>query len=190
MSRDEPDPGVPAGSTSTEGKDSGKLQDEKATPGKSIKPLKLENVVADWKNLGNKVRDLNQKINQDVLKNVEKLENIHYQNMKNADAVKLKIEQDWGAFEAEVKNGIENIKKLGQQNTERTLQDLNAKKEEIQVQVKTWEKNYQEWSTKTGKKVSSTLASWSRFGWKVYLTFLVVAIPIVIIIVVLADALR
>ncbi len=188
MSRDEPDPGVPAKNTSTEGQSSGKPQDEKVALGKSIKPLKLENVVADWKNLGNKVRELNEKISQDVLKNVEKLENIHYQNMKNADAIKLKIEQDWGAFEAEVKNGMENIKKLGQQNTERALQDLNAKKEEMQVQVKTWEKNYQEWSTKTSKKVNSTLASWSRFGWKMYLTFLVVAIPIVIIIVVLVNA--
>jgi hypothetical protein len=186
MSRDNPDPGARAGNKGTEGQDSGKPQDQKAIPAKSIKALTLDNIKADWKNIGDKVRELNNKINQDVLKNVEKLENIHYQNMKNADAVKQKIEQDWGAFETEVKCGMERMKQLSQQNTERALQDLNIKKE----QMKVWEKNVQDWSTKTDKKVKNALSSWSRFGWKMYLTFLVVAIPIVIIIVVLANALR
>jgi hypothetical protein len=99
MSRDRPDPDAQASNTSTEGQDSGKPQDQKAIPVKSIKPLNLENIKADWKNIGDKVRELNHKINQDVLKNVEKLENIHYQNMKNADAIKQKIEQEWEAFE-------------------------------------------------------------------------------------------
>jgi len=190
MSRDNPDPGARAGNTSTEGQAPGKPQGQKAIPAKSIKPLTLENIQADWKNIGDKVRELNQKINQDVLRNVEKLENIHYQNMKNADAVKQKIEQDWEAFEAEVKNGMEKIKQFGQQSTERALQDLNAKKAEMQEQVKSWEQNYQEWSVKTNKKVKESLSAWSRFGWKMYLSFLAVAIPIVIIIVVLANALK
>jgi hypothetical protein len=190
MSRDEPDQGVPPKGTINEGQNSGKSNDGGPIPEKSAKPLNLEKIKADWESIGKKMRELNEKINQNVLKNVEKLENIHYQNMKNADAIKQKIEQDWGAFETEVKSGIENLKNLNQQNTERALKDLNAKKVEMQEQVKTWEKNYQEWSAKTGKKVNATLTSWSRFGWKMYLTFLVVAIPIVIMIVVLADALR
>nr|MDO8084242.1 hypothetical protein [Candidatus Sigynarchaeum springense]MDO8119129.1 hypothetical protein [Candidatus Sigynarchaeota archaeon] len=190
MSRDESDPGAPEGKMNTGDQDSGLKKDGKGTQGKAVKPIDLEKIKADWKNIGKKMRDLNEKINQNVLMNVEKLENFHYQNLKNADAIKQKIEQDWGAFEAEVKNGMENLKKLGQQSTEKAFKDLNTKKEEIQKQVKTWEKNYQEWSAKTGKKVSATLASWSRFGWKVYITFLVVAIPIVIMIVVLANALK
>jgi hypothetical protein len=190
MSRDNPDPSLQAGKNDRNGQNSAKPKEQKAILAKTIKPLTLENIKADWKNIGDKVRELNDKINQDVLKNVEKLENIHYQNMKNADAIKQKIEQDWGAFEAEVKSGTERMKQLNQQNTERALQDLNIKKEQMQEQVKTWEKNYQEWSTKTDKKVKTALSSWSRFGWKMYLTFLVVAIPIVIIIVVLANALK
>ncbi len=190
MSRDEPDPDVPVGTTSTEGQDAGKPKDGGAIPEKPVKPLNLEKIKADWGDIGKKVRELNEKINRNVLKNVEKLESLHYQNMKNVDAIKQKIEQDWGAFEAEVKSGMENLKKLNQRNTERALNDLNVKKVEMQEKMKSWEENYQEWSTKTGKKVNATLASWGRFGWKMYLTFLVVAIPIVIMIVVLANALR
>lgn len=156
----------------------------------TINPVTVDSIKADWKKIGEKAKELNEKINRDVLKNVEKLENVHYQNMKNVDAIKQKIEQDWEAFEAEVKNGLERMKQLGQQNSERALQDLNEKKEQVQEQFKIWERNFQEWSGKTNKKVKETFSSWSRFGWKMYLTFLAVAIPIVIMIVVLANALK
>ncbi|NMC05852.1 MAG: hypothetical protein GYA24_11600 [Candidatus Lokiarchaeota archaeon] len=156
----------------------------------TINPVTVDSIKADWKKIGEKAKELNEKINRDVLKNVEKLENVHYQNMKNVDAIKQKIEQDWEAFEAEVKNGLERMKQLGQQNSERALQDLNEKKEQVQEQLKIWERNFKEWSGKTNKKVKETFSSWSRFGWKMYLTFLAVAIPIVIMIVVLANALK
>lgn len=190
MSHDDHDPGVPEGGTRREGQDSGARLDGVANQGKPVKPLSLEKVKADWDDIAKRMRELNEKINQNVLRNVEKLENVHYQGMKTADAIKQKIEQDWGAFEAGVRDGLENLKRLGQQNTERALQDLEAKKERMQEQARGLEKSYQEWAAKTGKKVNATLSSLSRFGWKLYLTFLVVAIPIVIMIVVLANALK
>ncbi|MEX2754052.1 MAG: hypothetical protein Q6365_001575 [Candidatus Sigynarchaeota archaeon] len=148
MTRNEPEQSMPAGGTSTDDQNTGKQGGGGAASGKMVKIPDLEKIKADWENLGKKVRDLNEKINQNVLRNIEKLENLHYQNIKNADAIKQKIEQDWEAFEIEVKNGMENLKKLGQQNTEKALKDLNARKEEMQARMKTWEKNYQEWSAK------------------------------------------
>jgi hypothetical protein len=169
---------------------SSKKQPGKKIPGIVFDPIKLEDIVADWKKIGEKARDLNKKMNQNVLNNIEKIETLHYQNMKNADAIKQKIEQDWHAFELEVQNGLEHIKTLNQQHATQAIQDLNTRKEELNENMKLWEKNYQEWSTKTGKKVKETMTSFNRIGWKLYLSFLIVAIPIVIIIVVLANALK
>jgi hypothetical protein len=165
-------------------------QPGKKVPGNVFNPIKLEDIVADWKKIGEKARDLNKKMNQNVLNNIEKIETLHYQNMKNADAIKQKIEQDWHAFELEVQNGMETIKTLNQQHATQAIQDLNTRKEELNENMKLWEKNYQEWSAKTGKKVKETMTSFNRIGWKLYVSFLIVAIPIVIIIVVLANALK
>nr|MDO8110084.1 hypothetical protein [Candidatus Sigynarchaeota archaeon] len=150
----------------------------------------LENAMGDWKKIGEKFNTLRKNVNQNIINNLEKLENVHYQNIKSMDAAKQKIEQDWSAFIDEVQKSFDDLKNANEKNKDQIVQDMNVKKAEINEKMKTWEKNYQEWSVKTSKGVKESMNAWSRAGWKLYLSFLVVVIPIVIIIVVLVNAFK
>lgn len=135
-------------------------------------------------------RALKRKIDKDVLARIEKMEAFHYKNVQNADVIKQQIAEDWAFFEQEINRTVQEFKEGNKQRSERLASEMQAKKEDLDKQFKTWEDNYQEWSSKTRKNVKQAMTAWSVAGWKFFFSFLAVAIPIVVIIVVLANALK
>nr|MDO8116562.1 hypothetical protein [Candidatus Sigynarchaeota archaeon] len=165
--------------------------ESKSTPFKIKDPKQiLEKSREDWKKLERGFKELKEKMEQNVFKNIEKIETLHYENMKNADAIKEKIKQDWGAFEVAVESSLDNIKAENERKTAEFIQTMESRRTAIDSQLKQWETNYQEWSSATQKNVKSTLTKWSMAGWRFYISFLIVVVPIVIIIVVLVNALK
>ncbi len=150
----------------------------------------LEKSRDDWKKLETGFKDLKEKMEQEIFKNMEKFENLKYQNIKNADAIKGKIKQDWEAFELEVETSLNSIKSENEKKNAEFIQNLNSKRDMFDSQLKQWESNYQEWSSTTKKNLKTAITTWSMAGWRAYISFLIVVVPIVIIIVVLANAFR
>jgi hypothetical protein len=150
----------------------------------------LQKVKDDWKKIEEKFKPLKEKMRQDIIKNIEKIENLHYQNIQNMDAMKEKIESDWHAFEEEMHGNFQNIKNANKENKETFIQNVNAKKQEVNEKLAKWEDNYKEWSKKTKKDIQKSATALNRWAWKTYLQCLLAVIPIVIIVVVLVLAFK
>ena len=150
------------------------------------KPSKgLQKVKEDWKKIEEKFKPLKEKMRQDIIQNIGKIENLHYKNIENMDAMKAKIESDWRAFEEEMHGNFQKIKHANKESKEAFIQNVDAKKQEMNKKLAKWEDNYQAWSKKAKKDMKKNAAIVNRWAWKTYLQCLLASIPVIIIIVVL-----
>ncbi|MHA1681409.1 MAG: hypothetical protein ACTSUE_10395 [Promethearchaeota archaeon] len=166
--------------SSTINMDDDGVNGENAAPGGRKRP-RVKGMKADWSGFESKVRDLKERINRDILRNIERWEDLRYKNKVRASKLRKRIEADWNAMGTEVQYAVKRAKESGDAKRRAMAETLNARKAEVDAKLKAWREKQKE-------KFQVAVKRWERRSWIFFIKFLLVVIPIVIIIVVLANA--